>query len=63
MADAETGCPYQGAKEAYILDFTDTRKVLEVIETLWDKLPYPKSKTEKSHGNTTGTTLAKLQSE
>ncbi len=63
MADAETGCPYQGAKEAYILDFTDIRKVLEVIETLWDKLPYPKSKTEKSHGNTTGTTLAKLQSE
>ena len=44
MADAECGCPYEGAKEAYILDFTDTRKVLKVIETLWDKLPFPKSK-------------------
>ena len=44
MADAECGCPYQGAKEAYILDFADTRKVLKIIETLWDKLPFPKSK-------------------
>ena len=25
MADAECGFPYQGAKEAYILDFADTR--------------------------------------
>lgn len=44
MAEAECGCPYLGAKEAYILDFADTRKTLKVIETLWDKLPYPKSK-------------------
>ncbi len=44
MADAEIGSPYQGAKEAYILDFTDTRKILKVIRTLWDNLPYPKSK-------------------
>ena len=44
MADAECGCPYPGAKEAYILDFSDQRKALKVIETLWDDLPYPKSK-------------------
>lgn len=44
MTDAECGCPYQGAKEAYILDFADTRKALKVIETLWNDLPFPKSK-------------------
>lgn len=47
MADAETGCPYPGAKEAYIIDFTDNRRVLKIIETLWNDLPYPKSKTQK----------------
>ncbi len=44
MADAECGCPYQGAKEAYILDFQDMPKVLRVIEALWEDLPFPKSK-------------------
>ena len=44
MADAECGCPYEGAKEAYILDFTDNHRVIKVIEILWDKLPFPKSK-------------------
>lgn len=44
MADAECGCPYPGAKEAYILDLSDQRKALKVIGTLWDDLPYPKSK-------------------
>ena len=44
MANAECGCPYEGAKEAYILDFTDSRKVLKVIETLWNDQPFPKSK-------------------
>ena len=44
MADAECGSPYRGAKEAYILDLTDSRKVLKVIEVLWNDLPFPKSK-------------------
>ena len=44
MEDAECGCPYEGAKEAYILDFTDQQKVRKVIELLWDKLPLPKYK-------------------
>ena len=44
MADAECGCPYSGAEEAYILDLSDQRKALKVIGTLWDDLPYPKSR-------------------
>ena len=46
MEDAECGCPYEGAKEAYILDFAEPQKVRKVIEILWDKLPFPKSKTK-----------------
>lgn len=42
MADAETGCAYKGAQEGYILDFRDRQKVLKVIETLWEELPFPK---------------------
>lgn len=44
MSDAETGHAYEGAKEAYILDFRDIRKVLKVIGILWEVLPFPKSK-------------------
>lgn len=44
MADAETGNPYPGAKEAYILDFKDMHKTLQAIRLLWQALPYPKSK-------------------
>lgn len=44
MTNAESGYPYKGAKEAYILDFQDRQKILKVIETLWEDLPFPKSK-------------------
>lgn len=44
MADAETGCAYEGAKEGYILDYHDRQKTLKVIRTLWEALPFPKSK-------------------
>ena len=44
MADAETGCAYEGAKEAYILDFTDQNKAREVISIIWEALPFPKKK-------------------
>ncbi len=44
MADAETGCAYKGAKEGYILDFSDRKKTLKVIRTLWEELPFPKSR-------------------
>ena len=41
----ETGYPYKGAKECYIMDFTEERKVREVISILWEELPFPKKKT------------------
>ena len=44
MADAECGRPYAGAKEAYILDLSARMRVLKTIETLWEHLPFPKSK-------------------
>lgn len=44
MSEAETGCPYEGAKESYILDFTNQRKAREVVSILWDALPFPKKK-------------------
>lgn len=31
-------------EEAYILDFADKTRLFTVIETLWEHLPYPKSK-------------------
>lgn len=34
MASAKTGHPYEGAKEAYILDFSDKDKVLKVVNAL-----------------------------
>lgn len=44
MTDAETGCPYEGAKESYILDFSDPQKAREVISLLWEALPFHKKK-------------------
>lgn len=44
MTNADCGCPYPGAKEAYILDFADINNALKVIEILWNDLPFPKSK-------------------
>lgn len=44
MADAETGCPYEGAKESYILDFSDQHKARKIISILWEALPLPKKR-------------------
>ena len=44
MADAETGHAYAGAKESYILDFSDQRKAREVVSALWEALPFPKKR-------------------
>ena len=44
MTDAETGHAYEGAKGAYILDFSDHKKARKVISTLWNSLPFPKKK-------------------
>ncbi|MDE5714397.1 MAG: transcriptional regulator [Muribaculaceae bacterium] len=47
MEDAESGTPYPGAKEAYILDFANSYNVLKIIEVLWEHLPFPKSMQKK----------------
>ena len=47
MKDAETGCPYEGAKEAYILDVSDKRLVRTVLPILWDTLPFPKRRNKE----------------
>lgn len=44
MTDAESGYPYKGAKEAYILDFSDAVKARKVISVLWEYLDFPKAK-------------------
>lgn len=44
MSEAETGHPYEGAKEAYILDLSDPKLVLKTVSTLWDNLPFPKKR-------------------
>ena len=47
MSDAETGHPYEGAKECYILDFSNPRKARDIITKLWEVLPYPKKRKKK----------------
>ena len=42
MADAECGCPYPGAKEAYILDLDNPSKARKVIAILWNNLHFRK---------------------
>ncbi len=48
MTDAETGTPYRGAKEAYILDLSNRSNALKAVAALWDALPFPKSKIKKN---------------
>ncbi len=46
MAGSETGYPYKGAKEHYILDIEDTelsRKVVDILESV-TPVPKPKKK-------------------
>lgn len=44
MADAECGCPYEGAKEHYILDIDHRSHAVRVARVLAEVLPYPKKK-------------------
>ena len=44
MAEAECGCPYEGAKEHYILDIEHREHAVKVVTILRDVLPYPKKK-------------------
>ena len=47
MADADTGFPYDGAKEHYILDIEHRDKAIEIVETLLPAIPYPKKKKKR----------------
>ena len=44
MANAAVGCPYEGAKENYILDIDDTALTAQVIATLEPITPLPKKR-------------------
>lgn len=46
MENAETGIPYEGAKEHYILDVEHEEPMQTVIKTLEKILPYPKKRTK-----------------
>ena len=44
LADAQTGAPYEGAKEHYILDIDDTALTTQVITVLEPITPVPKKR-------------------
>lgn len=44
MANAVVGCPYEGAKEHYILDIDDTDLTAQVIALLEPITPVPKKR-------------------
>lgn len=44
LKNAETGYPYEGAKEAYILDTSDHKLLRKLIPILWDNLSFPRKK-------------------
>ena len=44
MANAAVGCPYEGAKEHYILDIDDTALTAQVIAILEPITPVPKKR-------------------
>ena len=47
MKDAETGFPYEGAKEHYILNIEHRSEALSVIKTMLPLIPYPKKRNKK----------------
>ena len=47
MTGADTGFPYNGTKEHYILDIEHSDKAIEIIETLLPAIPYPKKKKKR----------------
>lgn len=54
MSDAESGIPYEGAKEHYILDVEHKTILQEVVSRLWKYLPYP---SQKQSSNTSKKTV------
>lgn len=48
LADAQTGAPYDGAKEHYILDADDREKLLRVLAILEPLIPVPQPRRRKA---------------
>ena len=48
MTDSETGFPYKGAKEHYILDIDDIELAIAVVTALELITPVPKPKKKKT---------------
>lgn len=44
LKEAEIGKPYQGAKDHYIIDESNSSLMKEAISHIWDILPEPKRK-------------------
>jgi TfoX/Sxy family transcriptional regulator of competence genes len=47
MKDADKGCPYNGAKEHYVLDIDDRELACAVVAALEPVTPVPKPKKKK----------------
>ncbi|MDR1760015.1 MAG: TfoX/Sxy family protein [Fibrobacter sp.] len=47
LTTEETGVPYQGAKEHYILDVDNGKEMKNVVKVLEKIIPIPKKKTKK----------------
>lgn len=47
MESAETGAPYEGAKEHYILDTSDPEFYIPILEIIEANTPLPKKKPRK----------------
>ena len=47
MKDAQTGCPYKGAKEHYVLDIDNVVFCKEVVTKIEEVIPIPKSRKNK----------------
>ena len=47
MTGADTGFPYDGAKEHYVLDIEHRDKAIDIIETLLPAIPCPKKKKKR----------------
>ena len=50
MADADRGCPYDGAKEHYVLDIDDRDLAREVVAALLPVTMLPKPRKKKAVG-------------
>lgn len=48
MEGADAACPYNGAKEHYILDIEDTERFKEVVRILEEVIPLPKPRKKPS---------------